>query len=250
MKPRDFGKADRPFFFFHTPPAKGVRASKRKLPNPPYRGAPRWKVSVYYFWWEYLRRNEEYQSCCRKGGRGPLSVLYRDFGDIFAVDFWTWWTKRGQFLFSEPRSQMVERLTTASRERSSDNDILISVPLNQNLSISIRQIKKIMVPLLKKQRDMGKMSKALYQVAAKPVLPALYQHLRIWDLHKANPDWTYREIADAAGLIVATGEQRVDRALSESDRWTNHRKILAVSRHLRIARAYIENVALGQFPKL
>ena len=92
------------------------------------------------------------------------------------------------------------------------------------------------------------MSRALYKVAAKPVLPALYQHLKIWDLHQAHPDWTYREVADAAGLIVATGGRRVESALAASDRWTNHRKILAVGRHLRLARAYIQNVAKGHFP--
>ena len=248
MAPKDFGRPERAFFFFHTPPAKGVRRSNRKLPNPPYKGAPRWQVSVYYFWWEYLRRNDEYLRCCQRGGGGRLARLYDDFGDIYKVDFWTWWVRRGQFLFSEPRSRPVEMVNDPSEYEASDEQLLFSIPLNQNLTVSLRQIRKILSPQLKAKSEQRPMSRALYKVAAKPVLPALYQHLKIWDLHQAHPDWTYREVADAAGLIVATGGRRVESALAASDRWTNHRKILAVGRHLRLARAYIQNVAKGQFP--
>jgi hypothetical protein len=52
-------RANRPLFFVYAPPLKGKRPSNRRAVEPPYQGAPAWKCSVYYYWWEYLRRHED-----------------------------------------------------------------------------------------------------------------------------------------------------------------------------------------------
>ena len=48
-------------FFIYAPPLRGKdfggRESKRIPPNAPYPEAPSWKTSVYYYWWEFLRRS-------------------------------------------------------------------------------------------------------------------------------------------------------------------------------------------------
>jgi len=62
-------------FFVYAPPLKGVGTSKRKAPNEPYKDAPAWKCSVYYYWWEYLRRHEGYRQCCAQGGKGEYAKL-------------------------------------------------------------------------------------------------------------------------------------------------------------------------------
>ena len=61
--------------------------------------------SPYYWWWAYLRRSEAYIKCCEKGGKGPLSKLYTDFGDVREDDFRKWWTTgdHGAELFAEQR---------------------------------------------------------------------------------------------------------------------------------------------------
>lgn len=104
-------------FFVYAPPLKGVRPSKRKPPNPPYKGAPAWKCSVYYYWWEYLRRHEGYRQCCAKGGKGEYAKLYADFGDVHAHDdFWLWWSKEGHSeLFCEPTARKIRVLDEKSR---------------------------------------------------------------------------------------------------------------------------------------
>jgi hypothetical protein len=250
IKPKEFAKAEGKLFFFSAPPLKGVRESKRKLPNPPFKGSKPWQRSVFYYWWEYLRRHEGYRECCSKKGIGPYRELYRDFGNVHEGEFWDWWKARGQYLFSEPPALQVQKRDAGSIDLITSNEVLISVPLTQSMAVTIRQFRKVMVPLLKWQRAERKKSRALYQVAAKPILPALHTHLRIWDIHIAHPDWTYHKIADAAGIIVATGSRKTAKDLEANDPWTNHRKTLAVSRHLRIAKAYIENVAFGSFPAL
>ena len=67
--------------------------------------------SPYYWWWAYLRRSEAYIKCCEKGGKGPLSKLYADFGDVREDDFRKWWTTgdHGAQLFAEQRQADEER---------------------------------------------------------------------------------------------------------------------------------------------
>jgi hypothetical protein len=59
--------------------------------------------SPYYWWWQYLRRNADYIACCERGGKGRLSKLYKDFGDVREDNFHKWWTEgdRGVELFAE-----------------------------------------------------------------------------------------------------------------------------------------------------
>ena len=61
------------------------------------------KNSVYYYWWEFLKRNDAYMKCCLNKGDGKLNSLYQDFGDVFNADFKTWWNgeNRGVTLFAE-----------------------------------------------------------------------------------------------------------------------------------------------------
>jgi len=63
-----------------------------------------WQNSVYYLWWEFLRRHEGYRRTCENAGNGKYAKLYADFGNVHGVTFKEWWTKhaRGARLFSEP----------------------------------------------------------------------------------------------------------------------------------------------------
>jgi hypothetical protein len=38
--------------------------------------------SPFYWWWEFLRRNEDYEACCAVGGKGELAHVYGDFGVV------------------------------------------------------------------------------------------------------------------------------------------------------------------------
>ena len=63
-----------------------------------------WEDTVYYLWWAYLKRNEDYLKTCEAKGKGKLSALYKDFGDVRGDDFKRWWNEdeRGANLFSNP----------------------------------------------------------------------------------------------------------------------------------------------------
>jgi hypothetical protein len=63
-----------------------------------------WENSIYYLWWEFLRRHDGYKHTCKNGGKGKYAKLYEDFADVHGGSFKDWWTKaaRGVRLFAEP----------------------------------------------------------------------------------------------------------------------------------------------------
>jgi hypothetical protein len=52
-----------------------------------------WQRSVYYWWYEYLKRNTEYQKTCLQKGKGKCSEIYKHFGDVNVLNFKEWWTE-------------------------------------------------------------------------------------------------------------------------------------------------------------
>ena len=56
--------------FLYAPPfTKLDDVSEDEKPQAPYRDAPYYMRSVYYYWWAFLRENNEYIGCCNNGGK-------------------------------------------------------------------------------------------------------------------------------------------------------------------------------------
>jgi hypothetical protein len=239
-------------FFVYAPPIKGVRQSRRKPPNPPYGGAERWKWSVYYYWWEYLRRHDGYRATCERGGKGRYAKLYADFGDVHSTDFWSWWVKH-EHLFCEPPPRLVQVVCPA--DKAPAETVLLAVPVENKATLSLKQIKALLagrVGAAKRKPE----SRALYPVCTKPVLSTLHQHLLVWDARRDNPHLSDADIADLIALPInhkvdgetlATLRAR-DLPTRQLEAVLRRRKQLAVRRHLRIVQQYINNVAKGKFP--
>jgi hypothetical protein len=47
--------------------------------------------SPYYWWFKFLQLNEDYKKTLQAKGKGRCSELYKDFGDVYKVDFKEWW---------------------------------------------------------------------------------------------------------------------------------------------------------------
>lgn len=243
-------------FFIYAPPVKGVRPSRRKPPKPAFRGAKAWQNSVYYFWWEFLRRHEGYRATCRAGGKGRYGDLYRDFGDVTQPDFWGWWTTHAN-LFAEPPPPHVQIVVLNDAYESKPDSVIVEIPLNQRLSLSVRQLKRMIGDQIQAPARSRSVSRAPYPVHTKPVLSNLYLTLRVWDLKQSHPKWPNYLIKDVADghLSEAEAERLTDekdrrkRLLMAGSSDERIQKTLAVSRLLRIAQQYIDNVALGEFPK-
>lgn len=181
-----------------------------------------------------------------------MSALFRDFGDIHATDFWTWWKSHAE-LFAEPRPRVVSLFEEG---HATDDTLLVSVPLENKASLSVRQFKKLLEAHVKGKKRAVTVSRARYPVSTKPHLPSLHQHLSVWDAKQAHPHMDDADLADVAGIAVnqVVNGETVARlkslGLPHDDvlRVIRRRKQLAVQRHLRIASQYIKNVGKGTFP--
>ena len=246
-------RANRPLFFVYAPPLKGKRSSNRRAVEPPYKGAPVWKCSVYYYWWEYLRRHGGYRQTCESMGKGKYTELYADFGNVHEGDFWGWWTEHAE-LFAEPP---IRHVSVEHSVLTNQNTLTMSVPLENKLSVSMKQIRRVLEPEVQEAPRKKTQSQAKYPVSTKPVLRTLHLHLLVWDAKQQNPTAHDSELADIAGISVnevVDGEtiaelSAEDLPTRDLERVIKRRKQLAFQRHIRIAEQYIGNVALGEFPK-
>lgn len=222
-----------------------------------------WRCSVYYYWWEYMRRNERYQLICRwHAARDEAQLrstteferqLYADFGDVHATDFREWWVDHFQLFAS---GQMVSVTTDATGEPVEEITMLqvagrmerLTIPRLFTQATAFHYVDEILI----RYREVS----AKYGAWGRYVLPTLQTHLDVWDAKLANPSAHDAEIADIAGLTVEHGYDEAEIARLKADglvvkdleRIVRRAKQLAVQRHLRIARQYIDNLMTGWFP--
>lgn len=218
--------------------------------------------SVYYWWWQYLLRNQSYKQCCESLGDGELSGLYRDFGDVFATDFRTWWTTgdRGAMLFAEqPREIKQMRLTSKDQwdETWSEEEAAVFV---FPLSVGRRKIQSLFAKQLAKihMGKRGRVSLATAHSTAKYPLSrnfnvnTLKTGLAIYDAWLENSQMQAGErqplwrIGQALNVNPSSNTSATDTKYET----TNKRNVLTVtvSRHLAVVKRLIANTSHGKFP--
>ena len=269
-------------YVFPPPQFDDLHYDYRK-PTPPFKGAEPWQCSLYYFWFEYLKRHEGYRQTCLSGGKGKYAKLFEDFGDVHQLDFINWW--RNTFhLFEEPRAiRRVdrERILNSTDRSPNSSKLYFEVDLQHYHPRLVREFQEVAWIYISEMKFQAKLklqnaeenkasqnssqgeilrsriSKALYPIYANPTLSSLCEHLKMWDIYVAHPDATAIKIAEIAGIRVnqvVNGEtisrlKKLNLPYADLQRTIDRRKQLAVQRHLRIGEQYIENAALGIFPK-
>ena len=211
------------------------------------------KNSVYYYWWEFLKRNDAYKKFCSKGGRGKLNRLYQDFGDVFNTDFKTWWNKesRGVNLFAEellPEFGLIQDATQISPNK----DILyIRVPLG----LPKRYLSKEFQNILSKHHNgkkgvrTNKSSTAKYPVTGHVDLPALEKCLLVHDYRLANPEKKLWEVGNECKVVLPSS--LIKDPKTDLDFYAK-KMVLAntTKRLLNRASLIIDGTSDGLFPKL
>ena len=214
-----------------------------------------WQRSVYYWWFEYLKRHAGYARTCAQAGRGKYAALYRDFGDIHAADFRTWWAEgdRGARLFAEPVITREVRLVTAEELAAVEPDAnvaFVQMPLNLPKRYLKQAFAKLLVKHHKGRRGVrqARHSQAHYPVIGQPNVPALQITLQVYDYRQTHPELTLWQIGQQLRLFQL---EQLPAAADTAKTIANKRSIMAasVSRYLRKAQAMIDNAALGKFPK-
>ena len=248
-------------YFRYAPPLTKLDASDGDRPNPPFRGAPLYQCSVFYYWWAFLRENTAYLARCENcgidaasdpqnqfGGSTPdasldsMAAVCRDFGDVRGDDFMQWWASGGRLLFCEPPQEQIETFLSPPDEHDNDSRVLLSIPITADMDRTFAELRQLLRPVIETVRQNEHIAeRARYPVHSKPVLTSLHQHLTVWQLKKAHPDWTNYQVAVEAGI----DEDASDRQGSYDDRASASS---IVGRFHRKAKALIENVAEGRFP--
>jgi hypothetical protein len=237
------------------PEAEPNSVSRFRVPRGlPHKDAPAYQASIYFWWWEYLKRNECYQVTCDGGGSGPLSGLYRDFGNVFEGDFLSWWRAHRR-IFAE-RSGLVQDLPDAAALRSK---ILYEIDPARPLSVIQEEVKAIHLrahAIMPKSLREPK-STALYPVHANVASHALWRTLTIWDLRKQHATANAYELGLMAGLrpnlmpVEGLRAKRTRRA--QEVREHNRRAEISIAnqthRFLRVAAQYVHHVGQGVFPR-
>ena len=221
--------------------------------NLPYREAESYKASIYYWWWAFLKRNPDYQRTCANSGNGMFAGLYKDFGNIFELDFLTWWQCR-QGLFAEKMS-LIEQADA----HPLDPTLLYQIDPQRPLTQIQEEIKALhmhahaIMPAAPPKQT----STAKYPIYTNVSAHTLHKVLTIWDLRCAHPDTSAYDLGVLAGFranILAPpeyGETRTRAAIKTDAHNKQARTGIAnqTNRYLRTAEQYIDNVGRGEFPK-
>lgn len=218
--------------------------------NPKQKSA--WESSVYYWWFEYLKRNEDYLKCCENGGKGKLANLYKDFGDIRAVTFKKWWleNQRGAELFAEPSPEdTVRTLNEGERALSKNEALTISFPINLPKNLLEKRFKQILDTEHKGKRgiQLAKKSRAKYRFNGQPNIEGLRVALQVYDFKKANPDMRLFDIGNEIPKFQLQHKFVDGETYSERE---DKKNILSatVGRYLKRVADRIKKVGDGKFP--
>lgn len=222
--------------------------------------------SPYYWYWAFLRRNEDYLACCERGGKGKMATLYRDFGDLREDSFYKFWTekKRGEKLFAEqPLTVKFGELAAAKewqKHWGADDVMVVAVPLTMSKRSLKGEFAKLLDsrhtgnkagrPSLAKLKDV---STAKYKLERNYTIRHLQTALAVFDFWTDNQT---KSVSKKLTLWEIGKELHINRtaikdAQSEmlADRMVG-RNVLAVtvSRYVKQAKAMIENAGRGKFP--
>ena len=210
-----------------------------------------YKKSIYYFWWVFLRLNEDYKKCCENGGKGEMSRLYDDFGDVFTLEFKQWWQgdDRGNRLFAEKPLPEFGEIKTETDFYIDGNVLNVRIPLD----LPKRYLEKKFNELLKKhhkgKRGVRITSTAMYPVVGHVDLISIENSLAVYSMKLENPKMKLYELAQACGVGRKLHYIQENDSKLKGDN-TGSKVILSntAKRYLKNAERMIANVGIGQFP--
>lgn len=218
--------------------------------------------SPYYWWWVYLRRNEDYLRCCENGGKGKFAKLYKSFGDVREDNFKKWWKEKGVDLFSEKHvseggDMVLMELTDKAQWNEAwtyDQVLVVAMPLTS----SKRYLQSKFNALLRKRHTTKRgrqyktfaESSAKYPLAKNYTIRNLETTLAVYDEYLKykgqKPKVPYWRIGENLTLVP---KAMTSPKLTKKENYDRKNTMAAtVLRYIRSAEKMIENVAQGKFP--
>ena len=189
-----------------------VKTQNKKLKGVYY------KESVYYFWFEFLKRNEEYKTYCEtKEGTEEIAKLYTDFGDLNDYEFMEWFAEIGADLFCERQDlERVEEITSSEMLNTESEYVLnLQIPLNKRTKWLHQQIEKKLKASRKqfdKRKQNANESTAKYALCTnRASVKELERYLVVYDYAQENPKAKSAEIAYVLNKrLTRKGGKKID----------------------------------------
>lgn len=215
------------------------------------------EFSVYYWWWEFLKRHEGYKRCCERGGAGKYANLYADWGNIYDYstnDFWDWWStsvsvdgvviKRGEYLFGETA---MRRPSVATEIATDVQTLTVNLPLEVRTKTLMRTMREFLKQHKKQVQVARSISTAKYPYINNIRTPTLHRVLRAYDIHQhyGKTMTQYEKYRQTTGQSLVEKHSHTDLPTMESKR----RETMEFRRMLTMAEDYIYFAGLGEFPK-
>lgn len=214
--------------------------------------APGVRRSVYFWWWEYLRRSSAYRKALSEGAKTErLQRVIDDFGDIHSQDFKAWWRdqQRGARLFSTLGQTRVEVKQVVTNERGVQH-LEITIPLN----LPRRHIEQRLKSLLdthhkgKKGRQNAKVQIAAYTVSRPPKVISLATALAVYDARIEHPELPMWKVAVLAIAKYKPYREKLKDPNFKLDHDQRRQAAVEVHRYVKQVEASIKNAEMGVFP--
>lgn len=210
--------------------------------------------SPYYWWYMFLKLNNDYQKTCKTKGRGKFADLYKDFGNVNEVNFKQWWQERPH-LFAEPAKNYKMTIAKQQSELApfdSEEVLNLVVPLNwshRSLKKYFSQLVLSKVPKSKRGVSVDK-SEAKYKLSGKWHIGAMATAHKIYTIKQRclaeGVKMTWADIAIEAEMRMALLINKKGNKNWNSD--VRRRLTILAQRHYARAESYINAAATEYFP--
>lgn len=210
------------------------------------------RKSVYYWWWEYLKRSAAYRRALQDGTKSEqLERLVNDFGDIHNVDFKKWWgsEQRGARLFSTLDQKQISVTSLRVDERGIEY-LDVCIPLN----LPRRHIEKKLKLILdkhhkgRKGRQNARLQQANYSVSRYPNVIALSTALSVYDAKQQHPDIPMWKVAVLSMPKYKHYREKLRDPGFKLDYDQKRQAAVEVYRYIKQVKVSISNTEKGVFP--
>ena len=228
-------------YFEYAPPYPDDSADSPGNLKAPFRGAPGYKGSVYYYWYEFLKLNPRYKSHCQFKDQYELEPIYQDFKNIHKMDFITWWMHHGRALFAEPAEGSI--ILDPSEVLRNQGYLFLGVPADLNVDRALFELKAILTSRLENNSAQPFKSQARYPIYSRPNISALHKALA------AAMGLSEQGNENLSLAILAQLTAKKMRELENSKNAPIDISITAIHTIKNNVLNMIENTAFGLFPK-
>ena len=239
-------------------PARHLRGGSVKFGRSKIEKASKpYEQSAYYLWWKFLQLSQKYKECCENEGKGELSEMYKDFGDIYATDFKTWWQtgNKGINLFGEELMDKIRVVKNAEGLNLNEGILTINIPIDLPKTFIINELNKILDKAGKKSAklqipDIKKVSTAKYMIEGKSTQQSLERSFSIYTNKQKNPSKSLWQCAvDAKCGFLKEPDSKISKKLNDAEerrQKVNLQNIGTV--YFNRAEMIIREVEEGKFP--